>query len=218
MRNFLVANALYWLEEFHADGLRVDAVASMLYLDYSRAAGEWLPNVFGGNENLAAIDVPARDEHRRLRRASHAFTAAEESTAWPGVSRPVHDGGLGFGFKWNMGFMHDTLAYIGRDPIYRSHHHDDLTRPLLWAFDENYILPVSHDEVVHGKGSLYGRMPGDDWQKRANVRAYLAWLWTQPGKKLIFMGCELGQHGEWNHDTELDWPGDGGTQPPRAAI
>jgi 1,4-alpha-glucan branching enzyme len=210
VRNFLVANALYWLSEFHADGLRVDAVASMLYLDYSRAAGEWLPNVFGGNENLAAIDFLR--EMNTVVYAEHpdAFTAAEESTAWPGVSRPVHDGGLGFGFKWNMGFMHDTLSYIGRDPIYRSHHHDDLTRPLLWAFDENYVLPVSHDEVVHGKGSLYGRMPGDDWQKRANLRAYLAWLWTQPGKKLIFMGCEIAQHGEWNHDRELDWPGDAG--------
>jgi 1,4-alpha-glucan branching enzyme len=210
VRNFLVANALFWLAEFHADGLRVDAVASMLYLDYSRAAGEWLPNVFGGNENLAAIAFLR--EMNTVVYAEHpgAFTAAEESTAWPGVSRPVHAGGLGFGFKWNMGFMHDTLAYVGRDPIYRSHHHDDLTRPLLWAFDENYILPVSHDEVVHGKGSLYGRMPGDDWQRRANVRAYLAWLWTQPGKKLIFMGCEIAQHAEWNHDVGLAWPGDGG--------
>src|SRR6478735_2743161 len=210
VRNYLVANALYWLNEFHIDGLRVDAVASMLYLDYSRAAGEWLPNVFGGNENLAAIDFLR--EMNTVVYAEHpgAFTAAEESTAWPGVSRPVHDGGLGFGFKWNMGFMHDTLAYIGRDPVYRSHHHDDLTRPLLWAFDENYVLPVSHDEVVHGKGSLYGRMPGDDWQRRANVRAYLTWLWTQPGKKLIFMGCEIAQHAEWDHDRELEWPGDSG--------
>src|SRR4051794_2061640 len=210
VRNFLVANALYWLAEFHADGLRVDAVASMLYLDYSRAAGEWLPNVHGGNENLAAIAFLR--EMNTVVYAEHpgAFTAAEESTAWPGVSRPVHHGGLGFGFKWNMGFMHDTLAYVGHEPVHRRFHHDDLTRPMLWAYDENYVLPVSHDEVVHGKGSLYGRMPGDDWQKRANVRAYLAWLWTQPGKKLIFMGCELAQHGEWNHDAQLDWPGDAG--------
>jgi 1,4-alpha-glucan branching enzyme len=210
VRNFLVANALYWLDEFHADGLRVDAVASMLYLDYSRAAGEWLPNEFGGNENLAAIGFLREMNSAVYAAHPDAFTVAEESTAWPGVSRPVHHDGLGFGFKWNMGFMHDTLEYVGREPVHRRHHHDDLTRPMLWAYDENYVLPVSHDEVVHGKGSLYGRMPGDDWQRRANVRAYLAWLWTQPGKKLIFMGCELGQHAEWDHDTELAWPGDPG--------
>jgi 1,4-alpha-glucan branching enzyme len=211
VRNFLVANALYWLEEFHADGLRVDAVASMLYLDYSRGAGEWVPNEYGGNENLAAIAFLRAMNTAVYAAHPDAFTVAEESTAWPGVSRPVHDGGLGFGFKWNMGFMHDTLEYVGHEPVHRRFHHDDLTRPMLWAYDENYVLPVSHDEVVHGKGSLYGRMPGDDWQRRATVRAYLTWLWTQPGKKLIFMGCELAQHDEWNHDAELAWPGDPGT-------
>ncbi len=182
----------------------------MLYLDYSRAPGEWLPNEYGGNENLAAIAFLREMNSAVYAAHPGAFTVAEESTAWPGVSRPVHHGGLGFGFKWNMGFMHDTLAYVGHEPVHRRFHHDDLTRPMLWAYDENYVLPVSHDEVVHGKGSLYGRMPGDDWQKRANVRAYLAWLWTQPGKKLIFMGCEFAQHGEWNHDAQLDWPGDAG--------
>jgi 1,4-alpha-glucan branching enzyme len=211
VRNFLVANALYWIEEFHADGLRVDAVASMLYLDYSRAAGEWLPNEYGGNENLEAIAFLRELNTEVYGRHPDVMMVAEESTAWPGVSRPVHDGGLGFGFKWNMGFMHDTLSYFGRQPVHRRHHHDDLTKPMLYAYSENYVLPVSHDEVVHGKGSLYGRMPGDDWQKRANVRAYLAWMWAHPGKKLLFMGCELAQRAEWNHDAELDWAAaDGG--------
>ncbi len=205
VRNFLIANALYWIEEFHADGLRVDAVASMLYLDYSRAAGEWLPNEHGGHENLAAVEFLRELNREVYGRHPGVITVAEESTAWPGVSRPVHDGGLGFGFKWNMGFMHDSLAYFSNDPVHRVHHHDELTRPLLWAFAENHVLPVSHDEVVHGKGSLYGRMPGDDWQRRANLRAYLACLWTYPGKPLIFMGCETAQHAEWDHDGEIDW-------------
>jgi 1,4-alpha-glucan branching enzyme len=205
VRNFLVANALYWLQEFHADGLRVDAVASMLYLDYSRGPGEWLPNADGGNENLAAVAFLQELNREVYGRHPGAITVAEESTAWPGVSRPVHDGGLGFGFKWNMGFMHDSLHYFSRDPVHRRHHHDDMTRPLLWAFAENHFLPVSHDEVVHGKGSLYGRMPGDDWQRRANLRAYLACLWTYPGKPLVFMGCEIAQCDEWDHDGELDW-------------
>ena len=205
VRNFLVANALYWIEQFHADGLRVDAVASMLYLDYSRGPGEWLPNAYGGNENLEAIAFLRELNTEVYGRHPGVMMVAEESTAWPGVSRPVDHDGLGFGFKWNMGFMHDTLAYFGRDPIHRAHHHDELTKPMLYAYAENYVLPVSHDEVVHGKGSLYGRMPGDDWQRRANVRAYLAYQWAHPGKKLIFMGCELGQHDEWNHDAELPW-------------
>jgi 1,4-alpha-glucan branching enzyme len=203
--NFLLSSALYWLREYHIDGIRVDAVASMLYLDYSRRADDWVPNQYGGRENLDAIAFLRRMNELVFADESGATTAAEESTAWPMVSRPVYVGGLGFGFKWNMGWMHDTLGYIGRDPIHRKYHHNDLTFGLLYAYHENFILPLSHDEVVHGKGSLIGRMPGDAWQKFANLRAYFAFMWTHPGKKLLFMGGEFGQDWEWNHDTGLDW-------------
>ena len=205
VRNFLSANALYWIEEFHADGLRVDAVASMLYLDYSRRPGEWIPNAQGGRENLEAIDF-LRDVNDLIH-VTHpgVATIAEESTAWPGVSRPVSAGGLGFTLKWNMGWMHDTLAYLARDPVYRQHHHEQLTFGLWYAWSENFVLPLSHDEVVHLKGSLLGKMPGDDWQRFANVRALFAWMWAHPGKKLLFMGGELAQLGEWAHDRSLDW-------------
>lgn len=203
--NYLCANALYWLEEFHVDGLRVDAVASMLYLDYSRDPGDWLPNRFGGNENLEAIDFLRRMNQLVYAEHPGAVTIAEESTAWPMVSRPVHLGGLGFGFKWNMGWMHDTLDYFSKDPIHRRYHHDDLTFAQLYAYHENFVLPLSHDEVVHGKGSLIGRMPGDDWQRFANLRAYFGFMWMQPGKKLLFMGGEFAQEREWNVDSSLDW-------------
>ncbi len=205
VRNFLVANALYWLEHFHIDALRVDAVASMLYLDYSRKPGEWIPNVHGGRENLEAIQFLR--EMNTLVFAEHpgATTFAEESTAWPQVSRPVHTGGLGFGYKWNMGWMHDTLEYMQHDPIHRRYHHHQMTFGLHYAFSENFVLPLSHDEVVHGKGSLITKMAGDRWQKFANLRAYLAFMWTHPGKKLLFMGGEFGQDREWNHDVGLDW-------------
>jgi 1,4-alpha-glucan branching enzyme len=203
--NFLESNALFWLDRYHVDGLRVDAVASMLYRDYSRDPGEWVPNVHGGRENLEAVSF-LRDMN------THAYgdfpstiTVAEESTAWPGVSRPVDVGGLGFGYKWNMGWMHDTLSYMERDPMYRSYHHDEMTFGLVYAYSENFILPLSHDEVVHGKGSLLTKMPGDRWQQFANLRAYLAFMWTHPGKKLLFMGGEFGQEREWNHDQSLDW-------------
>jgi 1,4-alpha-glucan branching enzyme len=203
--NFLLSNARYWIDAFHIDGLRVDAVASMLYLDYSRKAGEWVPNEFGGRENLAAIAFLKRMNELIFGTGSGATTAAEESTAWPMVSRPTYLGGLGFGFKWNMGWMHDTLRYMSQDPIHRKYHHNDLTFGLLYAFQENFILPLSHDEVVHGKGSLIGKMPGDRWQRFANLRAYYAFMWSHPGKKLLFMGSEFAQQREWNHDTGLDW-------------
>ncbi len=205
VRNFLLANALYWLEEFHADGIRVDGVASMLYLDYSREPGEWVPNEFGGRENLEAVSF--LKELNELVYAKHpgVIMAAEESTAWPGVSRPTYAGGLGFGFKWNMGWMHDTLAYFSEDPIHRRYHHNDLTFSLLYAFTENFILPLSHDEVVHGKGSLLNKMPGDRWQKAANLRALFAWMWAHPGKQLLFQGCEIAQSDEWSHDRSVDW-------------
>ena len=205
VRNFLVANALYWLESFHVDGLRVDAVASMLYLDYSRKDGQWLPNVHGGRENLDAVAFLQEMNATVYREHPGVVTIAEESTAWPGVSRPTHLGGLGFGFKWNMGWMHDTLDYTGRDPIYRGYHHNQMTFSLMYAFSENYVLPISHDEVVHGKGSLWERMPGDRWNKAANIRALLAFMWAHPGKQLLFMGQEFGQAREWSEQRSLDW-------------
>ena len=203
--NFLLGNALYWLDHFHLDGLRVDAVASMLYLDYSRESGEWIPNQYGGNENLEAINLLHRMNTEIYGRIPGAMTAAEESTAWPAVSRPIYAGGLGFGYKWNMGWMHDTLRYMTKNPVHRHWHHNDLTFGLLYAFSENFILPLSHDEVVHGKGSLIGKMAGDDWQKFATLRAYYGFMWTQPGKKLLFMGGEFGQWREWDYNSSLDW-------------
>jgi 1,4-alpha-glucan branching enzyme len=205
VRNFLVANALYWLEEFHLDGLRVDAVASMLYLDYSRQPGEWSPNAYGGRENLDAVAFLQEMNATVYKRHPGVVTIAEESTAWPGVTRPTHVGGLGFGFKWNMGWMHDTLDYVGHDPVHRSYHHNKLTFSLMYAWSENFVLPLSHDEVVHGKGSLWSRMPGDDWNKAANLRCLLAYMWAHPGKQLLFMGGELGQPAEWAETRSLDW-------------
>lgn len=203
--NFLIANALFWLEEFHADGLRVDAVASMLYRDYSRPAAEWVPNKDGGRENYEAIDMLRRMNTETYGRDAGIMTVAEESTAYPGVSAPVDAGGLGFGFKWNMGWMNDTLEYIQKDPIYRSHHHHQMTFGIDYAFTENFILPISHDEVVHGKGSMIGKMPGLEWEQFANLRAYYGFMWGHPGKKLLFMGQEIAQRTEWNHDGEVDW-------------
>jgi 1,4-alpha-glucan branching enzyme len=205
VRNFLLSNALYWLRDLHGDALRVDAVASMLYLDYSRKAGEWLPNMFGGRENLEAVDFLKLMNETVYGREAGVFTAAEESTAWPGVSRPTYLGGLGFGFKWNMGWMHDTLLYFQKDPVYRRFHHHTLTFSLMYAFSENFVLPLSHDEVVHGKRSLLDKMPGDRWQKFANLRSLYAYMWAHPGKKLLFMGGELGEWQEWNYDGSLHW-------------
>jgi 1,4-alpha-glucan branching enzyme len=203
--NFLIGNALYWLERYGVDGLRVDAVASMLYRDYSRKAGEWIPNKHGGRENLETIDFLKRMNEVVGTERPQAITLAEESTAFPSVSRPTYAGGLGFHYKWNMGWMNDTLAYMARDPVHRKHHHGEMTFSLVYAFNENFVLPISHDEVVHGKGSLLNKMPGDTWQKFANLRAYYGFMFGHPGKKLLFMGCEFGQEREWNHDQSLDW-------------
>jgi 1,4-alpha-glucan branching enzyme len=205
VRNFLLANALFWCERFHIDGLRVDAVASMLYLDYSRQPGQWVPNQFGGRENLEAVDFLKQFNHLVQTQYPGVITVAEESTAWPLVTRPPYLGGLGFTFKWNMGWMHDTLGYFGHDPIHRKYHQHDLTFAMIYHYHENFILPISHDEVVHGKGSLFGKMAGDEWQKFANLRALLAYQWFFPGKQLLMMGCEFGQTAEWNANASLDW-------------
>jgi 1,4-alpha-glucan branching enzyme len=205
VRNFLLANALFWLKEFHVDGIRVDAVASMLYLDYSRKEGEWVPNEFGGREDLDAVSFLKEYNELVYGREPGVISAAEESTAWPGVSRPVYLGGLGFGFKWNMGWMHDTLSYFQKEPVHRQFHHHELTFSMVYAWNENFILPLSHDEVVHGKGSLLAKMPGDPWQQRANLRALFAYMWAHPGKQLVFMGDELAQPGEWSESASLDW-------------
>jgi 1,4-alpha-glucan branching enzyme len=205
VKNFLIANALFWLEQYHIDGIRVDAVASMLYLDYSREGGQWVPNQYGGRENLDAIAFLKELNTQCYTQHPGVLMIAEESTAWGGVSRPVSSGGLGFGFKWNMGWMNDTLRYMEKEPIHRKHHHGEATFSMLYAYDENFILVLSHDEVVHGKRALLDKMPGDRWQKFANLRMFLAWMWTHPGKKLLFMGGELGQWREWSHERSLDW-------------
>ncbi len=213
---FLIANALYWLDEYHIDGLRVDAVASMLYRDYSRNSGEWVPNKNGGRENYEAIAL--FQNMNRVAYGAHPgiMTVAEESTSFPGVSAPVDAGGLGFGYKWNMGWMNDTLRYMEQDPIHRKYHHDMMTRPIMWAFSENFVLPISHDEVVHGKGSMLAKMPGNDWEKFANLRAYYGYMWGHPGKKLLFMGCEIAQPEEWNHDSQINW--DAGQRPDHKGV
>lgn len=205
VRSFLISNALYWLDRFHADGLRVDAVASMLYLDYSRKAGEWIPNQYGGNENIEAITFLKEFNEVVYANFPDTITIAEESTSWPGVSRPTYLGGLGFGQKWMMGWMHDTLRYFSLDPIHRKYHQNEITFSIMYAFTENFMLPLSHDEVVHGKGSLLGKMPGDEWQKFANLRLLFGYMFTHPGSKLLFMGGEIGQSAEWNHDRSIDW-------------
>jgi 1,4-alpha-glucan branching enzyme len=205
VRAFLISSAMFWLDKYHADGLRVDAVASMLYLDYSRKPGEWVPNRYGGRENIEAIEFLRRFNSDMVAAHPDTLTCAEESTSWPMVSRPAHVGGLGFTTKWDMGWMHDTLRYMSQDPIFRKFHHNDLTFRMMYAFSENFMLPLSHDEVVHGKSSLIGKMPGDDWQKFANLKLLFAYMFAQPGKKLLFMGGELAQRAEWNHDASLEW-------------
>ncbi len=205
VRAFLISNALFWLEKFHIDGLRVDAVASMLYLDYSRKEGEWIPNQYGGNENIEAITFLKEFNETVYGQFPDAFTIAEESTAWPGISKPTYLGGLGFGQKWMMGWMHDTLRYFKNDPIHRKYHQNDITFSIMYAFTENFMLPLSHDEVVHGKGSIIGRMPGDEWKRFANLRLLYGYMFTHPGTKLLFMGAEFAQTAEWSHDRSLDW-------------
>jgi 1,4-alpha-glucan branching enzyme len=205
VRNFLISNALFWLDKYHIDGLRADAVASMLYLDYAKQPGDWIPNRYGGKENIDAIDFLQTLNERVYAEYPNTMTIAEESTAWPMVSKPTWVGGLGFGLKWNMGWMHDVLAYMSTDPLYRHYHHNQLLFSLMYAFSENFVLPLSHDEVVYGKGSILRKMPGDDWQRFANVRLLYGYMFSHPGKKLLFMGDEFGQWNEWNHDTSLDW-------------
>ncbi|RJQ45487.1 MAG: 1,4-alpha-glucan branching protein GlgB [Nitrospiraceae bacterium] len=205
VKNFLISSALFWLDKYHADGMRVDAVASMLYLDYARTGGDWIPNQYGGNENLEAINFLKRFNEAVYENYPDVQTLAEESTAWPMVSRPIYAGGLGFGLKWNMGWMHDTLKYFSQDPMFRKYHHNQLTFSIWYAFFENFVLPLSHDEVVHGKGSLIGKMPGDEWQRYANLRLLFGYMYGHPGKKLLFMGCEFGQWKEWNHQESLEW-------------